>query len=114
MDNTLDQFTRDALHLAGHTDEQIEAMRAKAAEDAKPKPVVIIPWVPIPAEKWAQHEAEENAKRAAAKVKRAHDDRLAHEKAATAEAVEEAETWKKRANVERDRYAAMMKQQHRR
>jgi hypothetical protein len=110
MDNTLDQFTRDALHLAGHTDEQIAAMRAKAVEDAKPKPVVIIPWDPIPAEKWAQHEADEALKKAAAAAKTYKAD-LARKDAAIVKAAEELTKWKKLAQSSEDRYEAMMKSQ---
>jgi hypothetical protein len=48
MDNTIDQwdqFTRDALHLAGHTDEQIEAIRIKGIEEGAQKAEPYIPVV---------------------------------------------------------------------
>jgi hypothetical protein len=66
-----EQFTRDALHLAGHTDQQIDAMRLKAVEDAKPKPVVIIPWR-VPEVDWDKYYADEALK----KSTKAHQNRL--------------------------------------
>jgi hypothetical protein len=68
-----EKFTRDALHLAGHSDAQIDAMRAKAIEDAKPKPRVVIPWVPVPKVDWDKYYADEASKKAT----KAHQDRLA-------------------------------------
>jgi hypothetical protein len=59
--------------MAGHTDEQIDAMRLKAVEDAKPKPVVIIPWKPIPEVDWDKYYADEALK----KSTKAHQNRLA-------------------------------------
>jgi hypothetical protein len=112
-DNDINQFTLAALHMAGHTDEQIEAMRAKAVEEAKPKPVVIIPWRPIPQVDWEAYYAEENAKKAALKVKRDHQDRLDREKDATEEALEEVEHTKKLLRSSQDQIEGLMKAQGR-
>src|SRR3984957_15827128 len=105
-----EQFTRDALHLAGHTDEQIEAMRAKAVEDAKPKPVVIIPWVPLPEVEWDKHYADEALKKATATTKTLKAD-LARKDAALTAAEEDSERYKKQAQSSEHRYEAMMKSQ---
>jgi hypothetical protein len=166
MDNTIEQweqFARGALHLAGHTDEQIEAMRVKAVEKAQQEAAEKAKVYRVPTNdelrqqqeknvresldrhhpghdcteeeikahvavthsdeaiaenkrQWhAQKRAEqsryaeqlaleENAKKAAAKVKRAHEDRLDREKAATAAAEEDAERYKK----QRDGYEAQV------
>jgi hypothetical protein len=105
-----EQFTRDVLHLAGHTDEQIDAMRAKAIEDAKPKPPVIIPWKPIPPEAWDKHYADEALKKATAATKTLKAD-LARKGAALTTAEEDAERYKKQAQSSEHRYEAMMKAQ---
>jgi hypothetical protein len=79
MDNTIDQWARAALHATGHSDQQIDAMRLKAVEDAKPKPRVIIPWKPIPPEAWDKYAADLAAQRATT----AHQNRLAAARRAT-------------------------------
>jgi hypothetical protein len=110
MDNTLDQFTRDALHLAGHTDEQIEAMRAKAVEDAKPKPVVIIPWVPLPEVAWDKHYADEALKKATATTKTLKAD-LARKGAALTATEEDLDRVTKQRDGFENQYRGMMKAQ---
>jgi hypothetical protein len=57
------------------------------------------------AAQWAK---DQEAKKANAKVKRDHEDRLAREKAATAEAIEEAEVWEKRAKTLEGQFSALM------
>ena len=110
MDNkAIDQWARAALHATGHSDQQIEAMK-------KPKPklaTVIIPPTPAQMEYAAKWTADHNAKLAAAKIKRDHQDHLASEKDKLAEMAEEKETWETRAETLEDHLSALMKRQGR-
>ena len=106
-----EQFTRDALHMAGHTDAQIDAMRLKAIEDAKPKPVVIIPWRRVPEVDWDKYYADEAAKKVTAKLKRENSDRLAAANEKLAEAEEDAERYKRQRDGYENQYRSMMKAQ---
>jgi hypothetical protein len=62
---------------------------------------------------WNEYWAADAAKKAAAKVKRDHQDRLASEKAATEEALEEVEHTKKLLRSSQDQIEGLMKAQGR-
>jgi hypothetical protein len=106
----LERFTRDVLHMAGHTDEQIEAIRLKAVEDAKPKPRVIIPWVPVPTEAWDKHHADEAAKKQTKALKTTQD-QLAGARRALEVEQERAEDAEKKAKGLDDQLYRVMKAQ---
>jgi len=108
-----EKFTRDALHLAGHNDAQIDAMRAKAVEAAKPKPVVIIPWR-VPEVDWDKYYADEASKKVTAKLKRENSDRLAAANARAVEAEEEVSHTKKLLRSSQDQIEGLMRAQGRR
>jgi hypothetical protein len=87
-----------SAHMETVTDEALIESWKQAGRDIKARKAA-------EAAEWAKVEA---AKKAAAKVKRDHEDRLAHEKAATAEAIEEAEVWEKRAKTLEGQFSALM------
>jgi hypothetical protein len=64
----------------------------------------------LDAAEWARVDA---ARKAAAKIKRDHQDHLDREKAATAVALEEAEVWEKRSRTLKGQLSALTKRQGR-
>jgi hypothetical protein len=84
-----------------YTDEVLAAQFRQMAAEKRAKE----------AQEAAQWAKDLEAKKAAAKVKRDHQDRLDREKAATAEAEEEAATWKKRANTLEYQFGKLMQRQ---
>jgi hypothetical protein len=113
-----EQFSRTALHLAGHTDEQIEAMRVKETVKAKQKSEPYIPVVMTNDE--LRSSREERIREELDRDHPGHDCTEADIKAYVAvthsdEAIaEHAREWRAQQRAEHDRYAAEYAEDQRR